>query len=205
LNSGEIFILCTFPYDVKNRIVQVIIKEFYTHVSIALDNELNELYSFRRNITRESLELFPNSTYCALYSLKIKNEQYILLRENIKHYLEIKSELSENRLFVIFSVLIGLPLYRLGIYGLYNLHEKLMHRKNKFNCSSFITHLLRVSRIEPNFSYAPKWKKPIYSPHAFTTLAEAEFIYTGLLKSLPAQFADIMEEQTRQTRGRFSV
>ena len=85
----EIYIVLTHTGTVLSNIVKFYTKKDYTHVSISLDSELKELYSFGRlnpnnpfkgGFVREDLEngtfaRFKN-TIGSIYVLKVTDEQY---------------------------------------------------------------------------------------------------------------------------------
>ena len=80
--KNKIYILLTHSGSLLSKCINVYTKEPYTHVSIAFDEELKELYSFGRlrpknpifagfvkeDIVNGTYARFPN-TRCALYSL----------------------------------------------------------------------------------------------------------------------------------------
>ena len=84
----NIYLLFSHSGSMFSRAIGAYTRESFTHISIALDEELNEVYSFGRlhpynpflaGFVREDIEngtfrRFPN-TFCSLYSLKVDEKQ----------------------------------------------------------------------------------------------------------------------------------
>src|SRR5699024_6334381 len=127
-NMNTIYILLTHSGSLLSRWINKYTKEPYTHVSIALDINLKELYSFGRiypsnpliggfvkeDIKNGTYARFPN-TMCALYSLKIDDIQYNKLRKEL-HRFKINSDNYAYNLMGLFGVMLNYPLEREGHY-----------------------------------------------------------------------------------------
>ena len=169
-----IYILLTHSGSLLSKCINVYTKEPYTHVSIALDINLNELYSFGRlkptnplfagfvkeDIVNGTYARFPN-TKCALYSLSIDDIQYHRLKKEL-----YKFKLNEDKygynLLGLFGVILNYPI----------------KRKYNYFCSQFVATLLKNSGIY--LIYKPA---ALISPRDFRKCKELSLIYEGRLKS----------------------
>lgn len=145
-NSGSLLSKCINKYT----------KEPYTHVSISLDPELNELYSFgrlrpnnpiiagfvREDVKNGTFKRFPNTT-CALYSLEINSIQYGKLKKEIKKFKRDGKKYGYNFIGLI-GYMVNYP----------------VERKYNYFCSQFVSSLLNSSGItlidKPTALTAPK-------------------------------------------------
>ena len=93
----EIYIVLKHTGTVISKIVKAYTKKPFSHVSIALDKELQQMYSFGRlhpsnpffagfvheYIHKGTFKRFYNTT-SKIYSLEVTDEQYKKLKETIK-------------------------------------------------------------------------------------------------------------------------
>lgn len=171
----EIYILLTKTNTVISRTIGVVTKEPYTHASLSMNRELTELYSFGRIYKNNPLragfikESFTDSIYeenleadCAVYEIKITNEQYEKLRIDIEHMKESRKNFSYNALGVIGCAIGFTP-----------------SRKNKYFCSEFVAEMLQ------NIEVLPEDIKPQQiRPSDFTELEISKLIFEGELKAV---------------------
>lgn len=167
----KIYIVLTYTGTVLARIVRFYTKKQFSHVSISLDKELNEMYSFGRlnayipfigGFVKESpkygtFKRFHN-TISKIYSLDVSDETYDLIKNNIE---EIRND-SED--------------YRFNTIGLFAVALKLKVKRNKcFYCAEFIKYLFENSNLEIDL---PKLVKP----DDFSKIAGSKEIYSGFLR-----------------------
>lgn len=173
LKTNTIYILLTHSGSLLSKFINRYTKEPYTHVSIALDINLKELYSFGRiypsnpligGFIKEDIEngtyaRFP-STIGALYSLKINDIQYDKLRRELNKF-KINKKKYRYNLIGLFGVMLNYPL----------------ERKHHYFCSQFVATLLKNSGIY-NFN------KPIslISPKDFREWKELNLVYEGAMR-----------------------
>lgn len=82
VKTKKIYIILTYSGTILSRLIKVYTREKYCHVSVALDENLNEMYSFGRLnlIIHLLLDLFmKNFILEHLRDLKILKQKYILL------------------------------------------------------------------------------------------------------------------------------
>lgn len=116
----------------------------YSHVSLSLNRELTEVYSFGRKNPRNPLfagfvkedintgtfELFRD-TNCQVYSLSVSEEEYRRIVTEINHFHSRKDEYHYS-LIGLLAAAINVPL----------------ERENFYFCSQFVSHLLKTAGIE---------------------------------------------------------
>ncbi|WP_067842276.1 hypothetical protein [Amphibacillus sediminis] len=165
--------------------------DFYTrsslnHVSIALDRELNYVYSFGRKkpnnpfiggFIKENLNLpFFNRSSCAIYQLKVSETEYnqlveqIMIMESHKH------------------------LYRYNFLGLFGvMMNKEFRRKNAYFCSQFVATILQECGV-----YTGPKPPGLIRPEDLRNWRELSPVYHGKLKYYPF-FNYQPEDQPKQS------
>lgn len=167
----EIYIVLTHTGTTLSSIIKYYTKEKYSHVSIGLDCDLKELYSFGRinpynpykagfiheDLNKGTFARFRN-TIGAVYSLKVTDEQYA----------EISSEIEQMKL--------NKDKYKFNIIGLFLVSiNKKYKRENRFYCAEFVKHILETSL---NRELLPEIVKPM----DFLEIENMELLYEGLFK-----------------------
>ena len=174
IKSHRIYILLTFSGSLLSRGIKVYTKEPYSHVSIAFDEDLTELYSFGRlrpnnpiiagfvkeDIAKGTYARFPNTT-CALYSLDINKLQYKRLQKELEKFKKDGEKYGYN--------FIGL----IGVMANYPIE-----RKYNYFCSQFVSSLLRKSGIKLIDKEAG-----LVSPRDFRECEELQLVYEGKLQN----------------------
>lgn len=167
----NIYIVLTHTGTVLSKIVKYYTKYEFSHISIALDKELNKMYSFGRlnpynpfwagfvheYIDSGTFKRFKN-TKTEVYSLKVTDEQYTKLENIIE-------KMNEHR-----------KKYKFNILGLFavSIHKKIK-TKNSFYCAEFVKYAVENAGIEMDLP-------EIIKPQDFRSQCNLEKIYTGLLK-----------------------
>lgn len=167
----KIYIVLTYTGTVLSNIVKFYTKEKYSHVSIGLDSQLNELYSFGRlnpynplkagfiheKLNSGTFARFRN-TIGAVYSLEIEDEQY-------KKIIELIDEVKNNK-----------EKYKFNIIGLFFVSINRKYKKeNSFYCAEFVKYLLEKSL---DIEKLPEIVKPM----DFLELDNLELQYEGLFR-----------------------
>lgn len=169
-----IYILLTYSGSVLSRVINRRTREPYSHVSIAFDEGLQELYSFGRlhprnpiyagfvkeDIANGTYARFPKTT-CAIYSLEITKQQYKRLMKELTKFI-----FSERR-------------YRYNLIGLMGAAVNYpIERQYNYFCSQFVTSLLNNSGIRLIDKEAG-----LTAPRDFRECHELNLIYEGNLQS----------------------
>ncbi|MFX3636313.1 MAG: hypothetical protein ACE3L7_05015 [Candidatus Pristimantibacillus sp.] len=168
----SIYVLLT---DTGTRFTRLI-KEFtnapYNHASLALDAELNEVFSFGRKVAnnpliagfvREDLyngtfRQFPN-TRCKLLQLRMTEQQHTDAIQIIRDFQKKQH------------------MYRYNLIGLLGVLLKLdLKTDHAFFCSQFVAETLRESGLQ-------LWDRPstLVTPNDFLEHPQFEAVYEGLL------------------------
>lgn len=143
MDDHKLYILLTDTKSFISKGIKLYTRKQYSHVSIALDENLEELYSFgrlkphnpliggfvREDIDNGTFNLFPN-TECALYSINITTEQLKEVREVIHRFKYSYNKYGYNFLGVL-GVIINKPI----------------NRKYSYFCSQFVAEVLYDSGI----------------------------------------------------------
>ena len=155
----------------KNQLIFNNYQLLYTHVSISLDENLNELYSFGRlnpynpfiggfvheKINSGTYKRFKNTT-SVLYSVDVEDEVYYKVKKEIK-------DIEKNK-----------DLYDFNILGLFCVAiNKKISRDTAFYCAEFVRYVLEEGGIKLNLP-------ELIKPEDFKKLENKKLIYKGLLR-----------------------
>lgn len=167
----KIYIILTHTGTALSKIIKGFTKDEFSHVSIALDIELKEMYSFGRlnpynpfwggfvheYIDKGTFKRFYK-TRAKVYSLEITEQQY----ESIKNYIEQIKNNKEN--------------YKFNIIGLFaaGFHKKIKKQKS-FYCAEFVKYVMEKADIKTDLP-------DIVKPEDFKNIKELQEIYGGLLR-----------------------
>lgn len=178
----KIYIILTHTGTVLSRIIKKYTKDEFSHVSIALDEELNKMYSFGRlnpynpfyagfvheYINEGTFKRFYK-TRAKIYLLEISDNQYEEISKNI-----IEFEQNKNK-------------YKFNIVGLFavGIHKRIQ-KENRFYCAEFVKYILEKSGIDTKLP-------EIIKPEDFKKLEGLKEIYSGLLRQYQISKIDIKE------------
>ena len=168
----KIYIILTHTGTALSKIIKGFTKDEFSHVSIALDIELKEMYSFGR--------LNPNNPFCGgfvheyidkgtfkrfyktrakVYSLEVTEEQYKSIKSNID---QIKNNKED---------------YKFNIIGLFaaGFHKKIEKEKS-FYCAEFVKYVMENANIKIDLP-------DIVKPEDFEKINGIRLEYKGLLRN----------------------
>lgn len=168
----KIYIVLTHTGTFLSKLIKIYTGKQYSHVSISLDENLKEMYSFGRlnpynpfhggflheYIDRGTFKKFKN-TKCKIYSYEVKDESYELLKKEISKMYSQKEQYKFN--------ILGLCLVTIN---------KKIKRKNYFYCAEFAKYILQICKIEVELP-------EIVKPEDFEKIKGIEEIYKGYLKN----------------------
>ena len=177
MSTQNIYIVITQTGTVLSRLLKIITRKQYNHASIALDKELNEMYSFGRlnpynpfwgGFVHESIHYGTfkrfHNTEAIVLEVKINNSAYQELMKQIYFINDHKTDYGYNYL--------GLLLCGIG---------KSYSKKNRYYCSEFVRDLLLLTNAD-GAEFIPKNVHPM----DFSFLPSKN-IYKGKLKYYPFQ------------------
>jgi hypothetical protein len=155
-----------------SKIFQLFTRAPYNHASIALDEDLNSLYSFaRQNLyipliagfvkedINEGVYKAHDDTLCQIYRISISEDQYLTLQQSIRNFEKNKDKYGYN-----FAGLVAM---------LFNIPYK---RQYHYVCSQFVAYVLQESKsvkLKKHFS--------LMRPQDFPSLSGLDLIYSGKL------------------------
>ncbi len=155
MENKKIYIVLTRTNTILSRMIGFIKDDEYTHASISLDRELNQMYSFGRKysynpfVGRFVKENFnegvfgrQNNLCCLVMEIEVSHEQY---------------GKAEN---LINEFILNKDLYKYNYMGLINcLLNRESCNDNRFLCSEFVYYILRKSNIV-NFNKSGNLVRP---------------------------------------------
>ena len=169
----KVYIVLAHTGTILSRIIKIVTGAEYTHASIALDEDLDKMYSFGRKYSYiafiggfvkegSNIGTFKRfyNTEISVYELKVTNEQYENVCQTIEYVKEHKDEYKFN--------IIGLALA--GI-------NKKLNREKTYYCAEFVRAVLEKSGI------STKELPKVIKPEHFKDLNGTELIYKGLFKA----------------------
>lgn len=167
----KIYIVLTHTGTILSKIVKWYTKKDFSHVSISLDKELNEMYSFGRlnpynpflggfvheYTDKGTFKRFKN-TVAAIYFLEIEQEQYDNMKNTINKFEQEKEK------------------YTFNILGLFavSIHKKIK-KENSFYCAEFVEYLIEKTGMKIDLP-------EIITPEDFKKINNIQLIYRGLLQ-----------------------
>jgi hypothetical protein len=169
----KIYIVLAHTGTMLSRIIKIKTGAEYTHVSIALDEDLNRMYSFGRKYSyiafiggfvKEgahfgTFKRFYN-TEISVLELSVSDEQYMKLNTIIKYIENHKDE------------------YKFNILGMFlaGFNKRLKSEKTYY-CAEFVNYVLK--EIDVDVSNLPE----IIKPESFKNLKNSKLIYKGLFRT----------------------
>ena len=167
----KIYIVLTYTGTILSKIVKMYTRREFSHVSIALDEDLKQMYSFGRlnayipfigGFVHESVDhgTFKRfkKTKTRIYSLQVEDEQFdkiVKVIDNIKN----------NKYDYKFNIL--------GLIGVV-IHFKLK-REKCFYCAEFVKYVLEQSEIVYDLP-------DLVKPEDFKEIDNLDVVYTGALR-----------------------
>ena len=172
LNDYKLYILLTDTQSFISKGIKLYTRREYSHVSISLDVDLEDLYSFGRlkphnpligGFVKEALDsgtytLFPNTT-CALFSIDVTSQQFFDAKRIIQRFKHSDQKYRYNYI---------------GVAGL--MINKPINREFRYFCSQFVQEVLHKSGVN-----IINKDKGLTLPEDFINNKELELIYEGRL------------------------
>ena len=168
----KIYIVLTHSGSILSKAIKIIKNYEYTHVSIALDKNLEEMYSFGRKhpynafiggFVQESSNFGTfkrfSKTTSKIFYIDVTDAQY----ENIKNIIDKFNQDKEK--------------YSFNFIGLCSLaFNTKITKENKFYCAEFIKYIFDESNIQNNLP-------ELVTPEDFLNIPNINNIYIGYLKN----------------------
>lgn len=192
-NQKYIYVLLSRTHTVPARLIRLYTGEPYSHTSIALDVELNEMYSFARKhvynpfdcgFIDENIEtgIFgkDKNIYCSVYAVPVTEEQYQIIKQEIDVFVKNRGEYKYNY-SGLFSIMFG----------------RNVEDGKHFFCSQFVSHIFYKSGIK---LFAKE--DGLIKPYDFHVRLKDKRIYKGklseyrqFLRSHEVEYTDSGQEE----------
>ncbi len=167
----KIYIVLTYSGTILSKLIKIYTRKEFSHVSIALDEDLSEMYSFGRlnpynpfwagfvheKIDDGTFKRFKK-TKTRIYSLQVEDDKYDKVVELIRDFKNNSQDYSFN--------IIGLVCVAI--------HLK-FKREKSFYCAEFVKYLLEKSEINDDLPELVK-------PEDFKELEGLRVEYSGILR-----------------------
>ena len=178
----KIYFVITNTGTIVSKIVKHFMKDEYTHISISLDRELSQMYSFGRlnpyNTFKGGFvhEYIDKGTFKRFYKTKsricyieVTDSQFTSLKKQIKHFKNNKKK------------------YKFNVIGLFAIYFNIKRKKeNYFYCAEFVKYVLEKSKI---YLDLPE----LVRPQHFSELENITEIYKGVLREYPTKAVQNVE------------
>lgn len=178
----KIYIVLTHTGTILSKIIKSYTRNEFSHVSISLDIELKEMYSFGRlnpynpfvggfvheYIDKGTFKRFYN-TSAKVYSLEITEEQYKNVKDSIRRIQKEKDN------------------YKFNILGLFaaGFHKKI-EKEYSFYCAEFVKYVMEEAEIKIGLP-------DVVKPEDFESINELQKIYGGFLREYQFQKRNVKE------------
>lgn len=176
-----IYILLTDTGTWFSKLIKLYTRFPYNHASIALDEGLNDIYSFGRKVyynpfsggfVKERMDqgvfFHRKETKCVLYKLTVNEEQYHQISKVIYQFERLSANYKYN-LMGVFAIAINMKL----------------ERDNAFTCSQFVATVLKLSGLE-----LMKKCPELIRPDDFVEIPTLELIYEGKLHEYQSYYQE---------------
>ena len=177
-----IYVVITYTGTMLSKIIKMYTKSEFSHVSISLDLELQQMYSFGRlkpyNLIIGGFvhEYINKGTFKRFYKTKAKICALQVTDEQYKNMKEIISKIEKEKDKYTFNVL--------GLFAA-GFHKKI-GKERSFYCAEFVKYVIEKSEIDIKLP-------TIIKPEDFKYVEEFETIYTGLLRKYKPSKVNIRE------------
>lgn len=184
MKKRKVYILLTRLPNNKSKLINFFTGFYYTHTSIALDEDINTFYSFlNKGFSVEKLthciRLKQQPFDCCLYEIDISARAYHSVKENITHFIDNKHSLYYSKVGVVLSFL------------------KIPHKRKKhYFCSQFVAEVLSNGN-----AVALKKDSSLYLPKDFSTMSEAKMIFKGDLLGMVDQYGLHQKSNNKQSNN----
>lgn len=167
----NIYIVVSYTGTMLSQIIKTYTRDEFSHVSIALDPELKEMYSFGRLWSYNPFwggfvhEATDRGTFKRFYNTRVKISSYEVTDAQ---YEKVKETIRQIEAFK--------QNYKFNTIGLFavGLHRKIAF-ENSFYCAEFVKYVIENSRIDMDL---PR----IIRPEDFKDIEGSEEVYKGLFR-----------------------
>lgn len=167
----KIYLILTHTGTILSKIIKTYTKDEFSHVSISLNKELTEMYSFGRLNPYNPFwggfvhEYIHEGTYKRFYNTKTKVYELNVTDEQYNKMKEVIYEFRKND-----------EKYKFNIIGLFAVgFHKVIKKENSFYCAEFVRYVLENAGIEIDLPIPAK-------PEEFKNIQRLKEVYNGYLR-----------------------
>ena len=167
MSTRKIYILLTKFGDIRGRILSAMSGNYYTHVSLGLQEDPGTFYSFvLKGFRIETLSRYlkpGREPYpVKLYEIEVPSKTYEKIKEKIEYFVAYKSRMHYTTMGLFLSLL-RIP----------------YQRKFNFFCSHFVAHILQQVGIVP-----AHYKPALYLPQDLSNVPGSTLLFSGNMQTL---------------------
>ena len=173
----KIYLLVSHTGTIPSKLISYFTKDSYTHVAIALNAELTEMYTFGRKYTYLILPagFIRESKDSGVYK-RFTGTKSVLIE------IPVEEEIFEEIQMRLRTMYVDKDKYKYNILGiLYAKFGKPRHKENYFYCSEFVQEI-----FEPH-GLGVKTENKVIRPIDFLSIANSKILFEGQLHNYVAQ------------------
>ena len=181
MNEAKVYLLFTNTGTMFTKLIQLYTKYPLNHVSIAFDEQLEELYSFGRKkpynpfiggfVKEQVSEGLLKRAYSEVYSFSVTKEELELMREEVRRFEQQKEHMKYNLM---------------GLFAI--VFNKTWERKNAYFCSQFVATVL--NRKTGLLNKVPS----LITPKDLLNIEKLELEYEGKLSYYRCPYEKIVRQ-----------
>lgn len=179
----KIYIVLTHTGTMLSRLIRSYTKDEFSHVSISLDKELKEMYSFGRlhpynpfwgGFVHEGIDFGTfkrfKLTQTKIYSLEVEDDKYQKIKGLI-NYIKNNKQLHKFNVIGLFAV---------------GFHKKIKF-EDSFYCAEFVKYVIETSGVRTNLP-------DMIKPEDFKKLENIKLVYKGELREYNIEKINLLEK-----------
>lgn len=179
----KIYIVLTHTGTMLSRLIRSYTKDEFSHVSISLDKELKEMYSFGRlhpynpfwgGFVHEGIDFGTfkrfKLTQTKIYSLEVEDDKYQKIKGLI-NYIKNNKQLHKFNVIGLFAV---------------GFHKKIKF-EDSFYCAEFVKYVIETSGVRTNLP-------DMIKPEDFKKLENIKLVYKGELRKYNIEKINLLEK-----------
>lgn len=179
----KIYIVLTHTGTMLSRLIRSYTKDEFSHVSISLDKELKEMYSFGRlhpynpfwgGFVHEGIDFGTfkrfKFTQTKIYSLEVKDDEYQKIKGLI-NYIKNNKQLHKFNVIGLFAV---------------GFHKRIKF-EDSFYCAEFVKYVIETSGVRTNLP-------DMIKPEDFKKLENINLVYEGKLRDYNIEKINLLEK-----------
>lgn len=177
MDDYYLYVVLTRTNTMISKIIHLVKDDEYTHAAIAMDRNLNEMYSFGRRYTY--------NPFIGCFRKEALDKGVYRLCENLPGVIievKVSKQQYEKAKVLLNQFIVNGNTYKYNYKGLlYSLSNRSVCKKDRFLCSEFVYYILKESKVA-DFKTA----RNLVRPQSLLNV-EGKIIYKGNLKQIELQ------------------